>query len=125
MAYLFYLGSVLNYSSIYQKLIKTYSLFPRYFLDGYGLWPIQIYVEVTYRCNLECEFCQFGGQRTPADNELSADELGEGLREVGRGAIVSFTGGEPFVKRGFMRLLEGGLKEESDPYLYQRHPYHG
>ncbi len=97
----------MNYSSIYQKLIKAYSLFPKYFLDGYGLWPIQVYVEVTYRCNLECEFCQFGGQRAPTDNELSADELREGLREVGRGAIISFTGGEPFVKRGFMGLLEG------------------
>ncbi len=97
----------MNYSSFYQKIIKAYSLVPRYFPNGYAFSPIQVFVEVTYKCNLECEFCQFL-QAGPLLNqqELSIEDFMQALGEVRRGAVISFTGGEPFVKPGFVRLLE-------------------
>jgi MoaA/NifB/PqqE/SkfB family radical SAM enzyme len=97
----------MNYSSLYQKIIKAYSLVPRYFRDGYAFSPIQVVVEVTYKCNLGCGFCQFlrAGSKGKLE-EMEVSELLEALRETRKGSIISFTGGEPFVKPGFMGLLE-------------------
>lgn len=101
----------MNYSSFYQKIIKAYSLVPRYFLNGYTFSPIQVFTEVTYRCNLECDFCQFlqAGPRNRQE-EMSIEEFLWILKDVRRGALISFTGGEPFVKPGFVRLLDGVSK---------------
>lgn len=81
-------------------------------LPGSSLPPLQVFLEVTYKCNLSCDFCQFlqapgdGSSLAPGQSsELSTAELKRIVGEIPRTAIVSFTGGEPFAKAGFMDLL--------------------
>lgn len=86
-----------------------YSLVPMTFFQGYTLPPLQIFLEVTYKCNLRCEFCQFL-QGTEAHlvsgrQELNTAEFYALLKDLPRWSILSFTGGEPFLKSGFLDLL--------------------
>jgi len=79
---------------------------------GYSLPPLQVFMEVTYKCNLSCDFCQFLQTESHAASplrqqrsELSIFDFKRIVGEVPSTAIISFTGGEPFVKAGFMDLL--------------------
>jgi len=103
----------INYSALYQKLVRGYSSIPISLLAGHTFPPLQVFIEVTYHCNLSCDFCQFlqtkdcleaseAGQRT----ELTISELKKVVRGIPRTAIISFSGGEPFVKKDFLALLE-------------------
>jgi len=67
--------------------------------------------EVTYRCNLDCIMCSFlreiehmKGEITPRE-ELGAEELVTVVRRIPRHSNTVFTGGEPFMKKGFIELL--------------------
>ena len=74
--------------------------------------PILSEVAITYRCNLRCNFCYAGCNCTtnPAgdDREMSGDEVREVLRKIyreGRVPSVSFTGGEPTLRRDLPELV--------------------
>lgn len=71
--------------------------------------PLIVTFEITYRCNLYCEYCSDGtGQKCPdvACEELSTDEV-KRLFEVIRPAcdVINVTGGEPLVRRDLEELL--------------------
>lgn len=73
---------------------------------------LQVFLEVTYRCNLSYDLCEFlrthNHGAEPAHQRLSElyiMELEDIVVYIPSTAIVSFTGGEPFVKTGFMDLL--------------------
>ena len=79
---------------------------------GSALPPLQVFMEVTYKCNLSCSFCQFiiseNGELCASSakrRELSSGEFKKLILQFPRSAILSFTGGEPFVKEGFIDLL--------------------
>lgn len=102
----------IDYSSIYQAMMRVYSLFPMAIARGATLPPLQVFMEVTYKCNLSCSFCQFiiseNGELCRASakrRELSSSEFKKLILQFPKSAILSFTGGEPFVKEGFIDLL--------------------
>ena len=70
--------------------------------------PLQIRATVNERCNFRCRYCEFWRMERYAP-EIEVDQWCEALvslREfVGRYSI-QFSGGEPFLKRGFYDLLE-------------------
>lgn len=100
-------------SSLYMRLTDFYGLVPRLLTPGFALPPLQLFIEVTYKCNLRCSFCQFIVTRdhipvcTPASaaEELSTDDLNRVLKEVPKRTLISFSGGEPLLKHNFMHLL--------------------
>ncbi|WP_242903637.1 radical SAM protein [Actinomadura terrae] len=63
-------------------------------------------VEVTNRCNLKCVYCYAEVNRSK--DELSAEQWIEVLGGMYRHGLraVLFSGGEPFLHRGFVRMLE-------------------
>ncbi|MDZ7761323.1 MAG: radical SAM protein [Desulfovermiculus sp.] len=102
----------MNYSGLYQSLVKYYSVLPKWICPGYALSPLQVFVEITYHCNLSCNFCQFsqdaaGGspQRMHGRQELSSEAISRLIGQLPARTLVSFTGGEPLVKKGFYQLL--------------------
>ncbi len=104
--------NMINYSSIYQAMVRAYSSLPIAIAKGSALPPLQVFIEVTYGCNLSCNFCQFIISQNKEHcaspdkrRELSSDEVKKLVLQVPRSAILSFTGGEPFVKKGFIDLL--------------------
>jgi len=101
-----------DWSHLYLKAIRTYSKIPYGLGTGRTLPPLNAFFEVTYACNLRCHFCQFlqfqeDGEfpRTEKD-ELSLDEIRTVIEGLPRYTLLSFSGGEPFMKKGFLDLLE-------------------
>jgi cyclic pyranopterin phosphate synthase len=79
-------------------------------VDGYGRTINYLRLAVTDRCNLCCRYCMPKEGISPGRRSdiLSFEEIMR-LVEVTASCGISklrFTGGEPFVRRDFMRLLE-------------------
>jgi len=66
---------------------------------------------VTRRCNLRCKMCQYiewlenEPIRVQKEGELSTDEWLSVIDQVQRFSLITFTGGEPFVRKDFMDIL--------------------
>lgn len=74
--------------------------------------PILSEIAITYRCNLKCTFCYAGCNCTTNpvgdDREMTATEVKEVLRALFQDAqvpSVSFTGGEPTLRRDLPQLV--------------------
>ncbi|MCK8603271.1 radical SAM protein [Desulfoferrobacter suflitae] len=115
---------MMNYSFLYQQIVNGYSSLPLHLLPGYSLPPLQLFLEVTYNCNLSCDFCQFlqssdsGSMPASANRfELSIGECHNIVEQAPPTAVISFTGGEPFVKAGFADLL-GAASERNKTHIF-------
>ncbi|MBN1592854.1 MAG: radical SAM protein [Candidatus Coatesbacteria bacterium] len=103
---------VKSYSDLYRKLIGLHAKIPYCISPKKALPPLQAFFEVTYRCNLRCEMCQFNdffevNERVAGKSEeLSADEIRGIIRQVPRYSLLSFSGGEPFVRPDIIEILE-------------------
>jgi MoaA/NifB/PqqE/SkfB family radical SAM enzyme len=70
--------------------------------------PYLIYFSVTYRCNAKCITC-LRWKNTFDDEELSLNECKDIIRQLHNwvgSCNVTFSGGEPFIKDGFLQLLQ-------------------
>jgi radical SAM protein with 4Fe4S-binding SPASM domain len=65
-------------------------------------------MEVTHRCNLRCAMC-FQRKRTDGAGELTAGEIKKAVDDLPRWTIVTFTGGEPFMRADFRSILAHAL----------------
>jgi radical SAM protein with 4Fe4S-binding SPASM domain len=68
-------------------------------------YPVLSEVAVTYRCNLDCEFCYVGKKDSP---ELGSADLKKILFKIyheARVPSVSFTGGEPLLREDLPELV--------------------
>ena len=97
---------------LHRAAIKVYTLLPYHFArSGYALPPRFFIFEMTRRCNLRCQMCQYIQwlRETPPgqqkEGELTTEEWLGVIRQVPRLALISFTGGEPFVRPDFLDLL--------------------
>src|SRR5215470_20028340 len=79
--------------------------------DSFGRIATDLRVSLTDRCNLRCAYCMppEGLDWLPAPDQLTDDEVVRlvaigverlGIREV------RFTGGEPLLRRGLVRIIE-------------------
>lgn len=99
---------LINYSELYDFVQDTYSLFSCKFLDGKSLLPLRYTLELTYRCNLNCDFCYVGEKLTR--NELSTEEWLNIIRQIPRGRLITFVGGETLIRKDFKTILKAALK---------------
>jgi len=86
--------------------------------DRFGRRLNYIRISVTDRCNLRCLYCMpaEGIEWIPHDRILSYEEirfLAEILKSLGV-EKVRFTGGEPLVRKGFIKFLESLKKSVQD-----------
>jgi len=79
--------------------------------------PVLSEVAMTYRCNLRCKFCYAGcncrGTTTGGDAEMSTDEvirIFHIIRHEAKVPSVSFTGGEPLMRRDVVTLVAAAVK---------------
>ncbi len=75
------------------------------FKGGINQYPVLSEVAVTYRCNLDCEFCYIGKHD---EVEMDTDELKRILFKIYNEAkipSVSFTGGEPMLREDIVSLV--------------------
>ncbi len=69
--------------------------------------PVSFYVIINERCNVKCRFCQYWRLDNYRD-ELSIEGWQQGLQSIKQlvgSYSINFSGGEPFLKKGFTDLL--------------------
>lgn len=100
-------------TSLYAKLIELYSEVPyRFWRSGRSLPTWHYYMEITRRCNLRCKMCQYIDwlEQTPtrlqAEGELSTEEWLNIVDQTNPWSLITFTGGEVFVRKDFMQIFE-------------------
>ena len=100
-------------TSLYQRIQHLYSFLPYYLSPtGASLPTWHYYFEVTRRCNLRCKMCQYitwlktTPAKTQSEGELSTEEWLDVIDQTNRFSLITFTGGEVFVRKDFMTLLE-------------------
>ena len=76
----------------------------RCFLRGAPVWCTW---QVTYRCPLRCQFCDYWRRRVPRSEELSPADFARGARNLGRlgSLFVSLAGGEPLVRSDLEEVI--------------------
>lgn len=103
---------LLDMARMYRAANQAYMLLPYYCARGGSALPAwHFYLEVTRRCNLRCVMCQYIEwlRETPPsqqkEGELTTEEWLDVIRQVPRFGLITFTGGEPFVRPDFLDLL--------------------
>jgi Fe-coproporphyrin III synthase len=71
---------------------------------------------LTFRCNLKCLGC--GSWKVSEHDDLSAEEWRRVFSQMKSLDIVKILGGEPFVRKDIVQILEA-VREEADPYILQ------
>jgi MoaA/NifB/PqqE/SkfB family radical SAM enzyme len=103
---------MMDFKSLQKILPRIYSFIPFYLAPQWALPPVQAFFEVTYRCNLRCDMCHYleiieetESQKTYS-NEMSSEEVKQAISKLPRFSLITFTGGEAFMKSDFMDILE-------------------
>ena len=101
----------MNFDSLYRTIIAAYATVPKTLFKGYAFPPLQVFIELTRRCNLRCAMCQNMpymdrmSVREEKEQELTFDELKRIIGETPRFSLITFTGGEPLVRDDFAEIL--------------------
>ncbi|MEM7310699.1 MAG: radical SAM protein [Planctomycetota bacterium] len=113
---------MIDLSRLFSRLVALHGSVPRVlWKDGRAFDPIHIFLEVTYRCNLRCNFCQYldiikGEVETVGPvKEFRFEEITKAVDEFPRGRLITFSGGETLVRRDFPEILR---------YASRRHRTH-
>ena len=102
----------MNFNFLQKILPRMYSMLPFYLKPEVSLPPFQAFFEVTYRCNLRCDMCHFleiieeTETKKTYKNELTSAEVKKAIDALPRFTVITFTGGEAFMKSDFLEILE-------------------
>jgi len=104
---------MVNLSWLLQRLFELHGAVPRLlWRDGHAFSPIHMLMEVTYRCNLRCNFCQYldiieGRQKPygPVQGDLDRADMLRWIDAFPRGRLITFAGGETMVRKDFPDIL--------------------
>lgn len=84
-------------------------MFSLKFLNGKSLMPLRYTLELTYRCNLNCNYCYIGEKYS--SNELSTEEWLSVIEQIPKGRLITFVGGETLIRKDFKTILKAALKK--------------
>jgi radical SAM protein with 4Fe4S-binding SPASM domain len=98
--------------NLYRRVMRLHNAIPYLLMPGGRAFPpLHYFFEVTRRCNLRCRMCQYREwfEENPgvevAKDELTTDEWKSVIDQTGRFSLITFTGGEPWVRPDFEELL--------------------
>jgi len=100
-----------DFNSLYRAVIAAYAKVPKTLFGAYAFPPVQVFIELTRRCNLRCAMCQNlpymdrMSAREETEQELTREELERIIRQTARFSLITFTGGEPLVRADFQEIL--------------------
>jgi MoaA/NifB/PqqE/SkfB family radical SAM enzyme len=103
---------MIDFKFLQKILPRLYSFLPFYLAPRFSLPPVQAFFEVTYRCNLRCDMCHYleiieeTESKKTYKNEMSSEEVKKAISKLPRFSLITFTGGEAFMKSDFMDILE-------------------
>ena len=104
--------TMMDLSRLFARMVALHGAIPRVlWKDGRAFDPFHIFLEVTYRCNLRCNFCQYldiikgEAQTVGPVKEFAFEEIAKAIDEFPRGRLITFSGGETLVRRDFPEIL--------------------
>ena len=104
--------SMINYYNLYYALERAYTNLSRHLPGGYALPPLQVVFELTYRCNLKCQFCyqrrqvdHLGVRGVDKARELTADQIKQIIRQTPLWSLMVFSGGEPLLRKDALDII--------------------
>lgn len=94
----------MNYSNLFDWARNFYTSLS--YNDKYGRAkiPFRYFLELTYRCNLNCPYCYVGSERNK--NELTTAEWKNVIDQLPFYSIATLVGGEPLIRDDFIDILE-------------------
>ncbi|MCP4646084.1 MAG: radical SAM protein, partial [bacterium] len=112
---------LLSATEWYRRAMRLHSAVPFRLMPSGRAFPAWHYFfEVTRRCNLRCKMCQYREwfDRNPAgellEGELTTEEWKDLIDQTGRFSLITFTGGEPWVRQDFLdRLSHASAKRRT------------
>jgi len=100
-------------NAILTRLFQAHSAVPRLLSPGgLAFKPLHLSIEVTYRCNLRCNFCQYldiiegTTKHVGPVGEFTFEQICAAIDQFPRGRLITFTGGETLMRKDFLRILE-------------------
>lgn len=94
------------------RLIKMFCMSPLKSIKG-GV--LKAMINLTYRCDCDCDYCWCGNYAKYPDRELSNFEIKKILNEIAKYSsiftLVSFIGGEPFLREDIYELIDYASKK--------------
>lgn len=116
--------SLIDVAKMYEMAQRMYSAIPYRFLSsGYSFPAWHYYLEVTRRCNLRCKMCQYIDwlENVPIKeqmkDELSTEQWLGVVDQIPRFSLITFTGGEAFVRKDFMEILTRASKRARTHFI--------
>ena len=98
-----YIILLIDYSYIFDIAKKFYSYLSFYDRYGKSLFPIRYFLDITYRCNLQCSYCYLGNDRNKY--ELTTDEWINIINQIPSYGFISILGGEPILRQDFREIF--------------------
>ena len=101
---------MVDISSAYNTVKSAYGKLAQGVHPHLTLPPFRVTFEVTYRCNLSCSFCfqEIAREDSPEfrkNYELNNEQILAAVDELPRHSLLTFNGGEVFVRKDFPDLL--------------------
>jgi len=105
----------LNTAGLYKAIFDLHARAARtVFKDGRAFPPLQIFFELTSSCNLSCRFCFYKGslneKRRTLKKNLTTDEIMDIIHAMPGSRLISFSGGEPLLRKDILELLARASK---------------
>ena len=93
----------MNYSNLFDWARNFYTSLS--YNDKYGRAkvPFRYFLELTYRCNLQCPYCYVGSERNK--QELTTEEWKKVIDQLPFYSIATLVGGEPLIRKDFIEIL--------------------
>jgi len=104
---------MLDLSKLLDRIFHLHAALPqKLWRNGRAFSPVHMFIEVTFRCNLRCNFCEYldiiegkAKHVGPHASELSYADITRNIDALPYGRLISFAGGETLVRRDFPEIL--------------------
>lgn len=98
---------------MYNLANDLHSSIPKLLGAGFALPPLRVGCVLTHRCNLQCAMCFVWkrGLKRLENDELTTDQWLQIFDQIPSYSIITFTGGEPLVRRDLPDLLMAACKK--------------
>ncbi len=96
-------------SFLFDKLRKYYAYLSYYNPTGYMFAPVRYFMELTYKCNLNCSFCFINKNRKR--DEMTTEEWFKLIEQVPFYSFISLVAGEVMLREDFFEILNKASKQ--------------
>lgn len=93
----------MNYSNLFDLAREFYTSLSYNNKYGRAKIPFRYFLELTYRCNLNCPYCYVGSERNK--QELTTEEWKAVIDQLPFYSIATLVGGEPLMRKDFIDIL--------------------